>query len=33
MIKTIQLFLNKAMQEISDLKILIDLMADFAASN
>lgn len=32
MIKTIQLFLNKAVQEESDLKILIDLMASYAQS-
>jgi hypothetical protein len=32
MIKTIQLILNKAAQEVSDLKILIDLMASYAQS-
>jgi hypothetical protein len=32
MIKTIQLILNKAAQELSDLIILIDLMASYAQS-
>lgn len=32
MIKTMQLILNEAVQEVSDLKILIDLMASYAQS-